>query len=66
MQESFGSLDGQKTKAASLADAINRLLQNLVLKCAKSEGIRDYYHVGVVGLARSAIIQPGWRCAPKL
>ncbi len=49
MQEPFGSLDGHKTKAASLADAINRLLQNLVLKCAKSEGIRDYYHVGVIG-----------------
>ncbi len=49
MQESFGALDGTKTKASSLADAINRLLQNLVLKCAKSEGIRDYYHVGVIG-----------------
>ncbi|NDJ61746.1 MAG: VWA domain-containing protein, partial [Chloroflexi bacterium] len=27
----------------------NRLLQNLVIKCAKSEGVRDYYYVGVVG-----------------
>jgi hypothetical protein len=49
MQDPFGSVDGQKTKAASLADAINRLLQNLVIKCAKSEGIRDYYHVAVIG-----------------
>jgi hypothetical protein len=32
-----------------VADAINRLLQNLVIKCAKSEGVRDYYHVGVLG-----------------
>ncbi len=32
-----------------MADVINRLLQNLALKCAKSEGIRDYFHVGVVG-----------------
>lgn len=38
-----------RTKAQGVADAINRLLQNIVIKCAKSEGIRDYYHVGVIG-----------------
>lgn len=38
-----------KTKAQAVADAINRLLQNLTIKCAKSEGVRDYYHVGVLG-----------------
>lgn len=38
-----------KTKAQGVSDAINRLLQNLVIKCAKSEGVRDYYHVGVIG-----------------
>ncbi|MEO7143652.1 MAG: hypothetical protein ABI165_09145, partial [Bryobacteraceae bacterium] len=38
-----------RLKADGVADAINRLLQNLVIKCAKSEGVRDYYHVGVIG-----------------
>lgn len=38
-----------RTKAEGVADAINRLLQNLVIKCAKSEGVRDYYYVGVLG-----------------
>ena len=38
-----------KSKAQGVADAINRLLQNLVIKCAKSEGVRDYYDVGVIG-----------------
>jgi len=38
-----------RTKAQGVADAINRLLQNLVIKCAKSEGVRNYYHVGVIG-----------------
>jgi len=38
-----------KQKADGLAMIINRLLQNLVLKCAKSEGVRDYYHIGVIG-----------------
>ncbi len=46
-----GPFGGQpsKKKADGVADAINRLLQNLVLKCAKSDGIRDYFHVGVIG-----------------
>lgn len=38
-----------KQKSEGVADAINRLLQNLILKCAKSEGIRDYFYVGVIG-----------------
>lgn len=48
MSESFGAQTGRK-KSEGVADAINRLLQNLVIKCAKSEGVRDYYHVGVIG-----------------
>ena len=41
--------DPGKRKADGVADAINRLLQNLVIKCAKAEGVRDYYYVGVIG-----------------
>jgi len=48
MQEPFGGQPG-KQKAEGVADAINRLLQNLVLKCAKADGIRDYFYVGLVG-----------------
>jgi hypothetical protein len=44
----FGGQPGKK-KAEGVADAINRLLQNLALKCAKSDGIRDYFHIGVIG-----------------
>jgi hypothetical protein len=40
------------TKAQGLADAINKLLQNLCIKCAKEEGIRDYFHVGVIGYGK--------------
>ena len=42
MSDPFGGQAGRK-KAEGVADAINRLLQNLVIKCAKSEGVRDYY-----------------------
>jgi hypothetical protein len=38
-----------RTKAQGVADAINRLLQNLVIKCAKAEGVRNFYDVGVLG-----------------
>src|SRR5262245_58653800 len=53
MLEPFGGQSG-KSKADGVADAVNRLLQNLVLKCAKSEGIRDYFHVGVIGYSSQA------------
>ncbi|NJM42053.1 MAG: VWA domain-containing protein [Anaerolineae bacterium] len=39
----------KRRKAEGVADAINRLLQNLVIRCAKEEGVRDYFHVGVIG-----------------
>ncbi|MGH7226716.1 MAG: vWA domain-containing protein [Gemmataceae bacterium] len=48
MLEPFGG-QSDKRKAKGVADAINRLIQNLILKCAKSDGIRDFFHVGVIG-----------------
>jgi hypothetical protein len=48
MLEPFAG-QADKQKSEGVADAINRLLQNLILKCAKSDGIRDYFHVGVIG-----------------
>ncbi len=52
MADPFGTGDSQKKKADGVADAINRLLQNLVIKCAKAEGVRDYYYVGVIGYGK--------------
>ncbi len=49
MSDPFGAGEVRKKKADGVSDAINRLLQNLVIKCAKAEGVRDYYHVGVIG-----------------
>ena len=49
MEDPFGGGDASRKKADLVADAINRLLQNLVIKCAKEEGIRDYFYVGVLG-----------------
>ncbi len=52
MADPFGG-GGKATKAEGLADAVNRLLQNLVLRCSKEEGIRYYYDVGVIGYGGS-------------
>jgi hypothetical protein len=47
MLEPFGT-QPEKRKADGVADALNRLLQNLILKCAKADGIRDFFHVGMI------------------
>ena len=43
-----GSAEG-KRKCDSVADAINRLLHNLIIKCARGEGVRNFYDVCVIG-----------------
>ena len=48
MAERF-SADSGRTKAAGVADAINRLIQSLVFRCAKGDYILDRYHIGVIG-----------------
>lgn len=51
MADPFGE-DSKRRKADQVADVINRLLQNLIIKCAKQEGVRDYYHIGVIGYGK--------------
>ena len=38
-----------KTKAEFVADALNRSLMNLIARCTKAEGVRDYFEIGVLG-----------------
>lgn len=42
-------------KSQVVADAINRLLFELTLRCAKEEGVRDYFHVAVLGYGGSKV-----------
>jgi hypothetical protein len=41
-----------QTKAGVVADALNRLIQNVVLRSAKADGVRDYFRVGVIGYGK--------------
>ncbi|KJS63674.1 vWA domain-containing protein [Streptomyces rubellomurinus] len=38
-----------QSKAIAVAEAINRLLFELAVKCGKEDTVRDYFHVAVVG-----------------
>lgn len=53
MQDPFGGAEQQgdaaPSKARVLAGTVNRLIQDLVLRCAKEDGVRDYFHLAVVG-----------------
>src|SRR5260221_6854685 len=53
MADRFGLGEATTSKAEGAATSINRLLQELVLTCAKEEGIRDYFHLGVIGYGNS-------------
>jgi len=49
-----------KSKAQALSEVINKMLQELVLKCAKGDsdnpmGIRNYFYVGVIGYGGNGV-----------
>jgi hypothetical protein len=48
MEEPIGG-NRRLVKSRAVADALNRLLSELAIKCAKEEGVRDYFHVAVIG-----------------
>ena len=41
-------LSGGQSKAAFLADVLNKTLYTLITSCSKADGVRDYFHVGVI------------------
>ncbi len=49
MQDAIGGGEASQRKCDVVTDGLNRLLSELVIKCAKEEGVRDYFHVGVIG-----------------
>lgn len=48
MSDTFGGGE-QGRKADVLADVVNRTLHDLVLRCTKTEEIRNYFHVALIG-----------------
>src|SRR5438094_4384050 len=54
MAETFGAQPDKK-KAHEVATAVNRLLQTLVLRCAKGQEVLDRFHVGVIGYGHTTV-----------
>jgi len=52
MDESMAS---GNTKAQFLSDVINRTLRDLVVRCTREEGVRDYFDVAVIGYGGAGV-----------
>jgi hypothetical protein len=48
MNDQIAGANG-KTKAEAVADTVNTLLNSLINRCTKSEGIRDYFDIALIG-----------------
>lgn len=51
MADPFGG-EASLRKADFVADVVNHTLHDLVIRCTKTEEVRSYYHVGVIGYGR--------------
>src|SRR5688572_31211577 len=49
MGDTFGGGETSLRKADFLADVSNRTLHDLVIRCTKSDEIRDYFSVSIIG-----------------
>jgi len=44
-----------RSKAQFVADVLNKTLRDLVVRCTRDEGVRDYFSIGVVGYGGDGI-----------
>jgi hypothetical protein len=42
------SLSTGQSKATFLADVLNKTLYTIVTNCSKADGVRDYFHIGII------------------
>ncbi len=55
MSDPMESGETTQQRAEVVSNAINRLLTELSVKCAKEEGVRDYFHVAVIGYGHNQV-----------
>jgi hypothetical protein len=53
MADAVGGGEIQVRKADFLADVVNRTLHDLVIRCTRTEEIRDYYYTSLIGYGQS-------------
>ena len=56
MNKQFGTDDAGNSvsRAAVVAEALNRTLEELVNRCMRDEGVRDYFRLGIIGYGRTS------------
>jgi hypothetical protein len=62
MEEPIAGGTGEKKKQV-VADAINRLLYNAVLRCSKEDGVRPYFDIGVWSYDGMSGVRPAFGSA---
>lgn len=45
-----------KSKAQQVADVLNRTITSLITRCTKSDGTRDYFHLGVISYSGNGVL----------
>lgn len=40
---------GERSKAQEASEAINRQIYELIYRCTKTDGVRDYFEIGIIG-----------------
>ncbi len=45
-----------RPKSQAVSDALNRILAEIITKCSKDEGVRNYFDIGVIGYGGSTYI----------
>jgi hypothetical protein len=63
MNKPFGVSPSGKalTRAEAVANALNGTLEELVNRCMRDEGVRDYFDVGIIGYGKSRRPEFCWR-----
>src|SRR5919106_5712733 len=51
MADPFSGESGRK-KSDFVAEVVNHTLHDLVIRCTKTEEVRDYYYVSIIGYGR--------------
>lgn len=54
MNRNFGGSREGTSKAKGAADAINRLLYEIIMRCSKGMEVRNYFDIGVIGYGRES------------
>ncbi|WP_413207363.1 hypothetical protein [Rhodospirillum sp. A1_3_36] len=63
MTEEFGQPDkdgNAQTKANALAEAVNATISEVILRCTRGEGVREYFEIGILGYGPQGECRFAW------